>query len=76
MYGQFGIGLFFSRLHNEFNRNDNERGSAIRAGGGFEIGINEDVSGLVYGSYMRGLGSTDDYRSATLGVGLQYRWAF
>lgn len=74
MYGEFGIGLFFSELHNEFNADDNERGSAYRVGGGFEIGITKDFSALVYSAYQAGFGSTDDYKSTILGVGVQYRW--
>ena len=78
LYGQASIGLFFSRLHNEFNnpQTDNERGSAVRAGGGVEIGITDDISGVLYGNYLWGLGSTDDYEYATLGGGLVYRWDF
>jgi hypothetical protein len=76
LYGQFGLGLFFSQLHNEFNnpKDDNERGSAVRVGAGVEVEITEDVSGIVYGGYLWGLGSTDDYKYGTLGLGLQYRW--
>jgi hypothetical protein len=72
-YGQFGIGLLYTRLHNEFN-DDNERASAVRAGLGAEIGITENISGLVYSSFLWGLGSADDYDWGTAGVGLQYEW--
>jgi opacity protein-like surface antigen len=76
LYGEFGLGLFYSRLHNEFNQpdNDNESASAIRVGGGIELELTDDVSGLVYGHYHKGLGSADDYEWGTVGVGLQYHW--
>jgi hypothetical protein len=74
MYGQAGLGLFFSSLHNEFNGNENERGAMYSLGGGFEVGIDDGFSAIVYAAYQKGLGSTNDYESRILGVGLQYRW--
>lgn len=76
LYGEFGIGLFFSRLHNEFNvgDDDNERGSAVRLRAGVEVGITEEVSAIAYWGYLWGLGSTDDYEYSTVGLGLQYSW--
>ncbi len=76
LYGQAGIGLFFSELKGKFDnaQSSNERGSAVRVGGGVEIGITEDLSALVYGNYLWGLGSTDDYKYGTVGLGLQYSW--
>lgn len=78
LFGQVGIGLFFSRLQDDFEtpETDSERGSAVRAGGGVEIGIREDVSAVIYGGYLWGLGSTEDYEYGTVGLGLQYRWDF
>jgi hypothetical protein len=78
LFGQVGIGLFFSQLDGSIKdqRNDNERGSAVRLGGGFEVEISEDWSGIVYGGYLWGLGSTDDYEYGSLGAGIQYRWDF
>ncbi len=76
LYGQFGIGLFFSRLSGEFDRDneDNERAAAARVGGGVEVGITEDVSAIVFGNYLWGLGSANDYEYGTVGLGLQYKW--
>jgi len=79
LYGQFGIGLFFSQLHGGLGNDpevDNERGSAVRAGGGVEVGLYDDLSAIVYGGYLWGLGSTDDYKYGSVGVGLQWRWNF
>ncbi len=73
LYGQFGIGLLYTRLNNEFS-GDNERASALRTGLGVEVGITEDISGIVYGSYLWGLGSADDYEWGSIGLGLEYRW--
>jgi hypothetical protein len=74
LYGQFGLGLLFVQLHNEFNVDDNERASAVRLGLGAEVGITETLSAVVYSSYLWGLGSADDYNWGTVGVGLQYEW--
>ena len=76
LYGQASIGLFFSEISGKFDnaQSSNERGSAVRVGGGVEIGITEHLSGIVYGNYLWGLGSTDDYEYGTVGLGLQYRW--
>jgi hypothetical protein len=78
LFGQFGIGLFFSQVDGSIKDqgNDNERGSAVRLGGGFEVEISEDWSGVVYGGYLWGLGSTDDYEYGSLSAGIQYRWDF
>lgn len=78
LFAQAGIGLFFSQLGSRFTnpQTDNERGSAVRTGGGIEVGLYDDLSAVVYGGYLWGLGSTDDYEYGTVGVGLQYRWNF
>jgi opacity protein-like surface antigen len=76
LYGEVGIGILFTRLHNEFNQpdNDNEKAAAVRLGGGVEIKLTDEVSGLVYGHYNKGMGSVDDFEYGTVGVGLQYHW--
>ena len=76
LYGQFGLGLFYSQLHHELSaaQRQNARGAMLRLGGGVEVGITKNVSAIVYGAWMKGMGSTSDYESGTAGVGLQYRW--
>ncbi len=76
LYGQFGIGLLYSNLHHEFNTTggENVKASAFRLGGGVEVGITDQVSAIVYGAWLKGMGSANDYEYGTAGVGLQYRW--
>ena len=75
-YGEGSIGLFFSRLRNDFDNteDDNQRASAVRVRGGAEIEIVEDISALVYGGYLWGLGAADDYKTASAGLAVQFRW--
>ena len=74
MYGTVGIGVFFTRVHDEFNPNGNERAAGFHAGGGFSIDLSEEIGLLVYTKYKRGLGQVDDFESFVNGVGLEYRW--
>ena len=74
LYGNVGIGVFFTRPHEEFNANGNQRAAAIEAGGGFHVNITEDVALLAYARYKRGLGEVDDFESVVSGVGFEYRW--
>ena len=74
LYGTVGIGVFFARLHHEFNANGTERAGAFDAGGGFHVDITEDVALLAYARYKRGFGEVDDFESVVSGVGFEYRW--
>jgi opacity protein-like surface antigen len=74
LYGEAGLGLFFTRPHDDFNGNGNERASAFHVGGGLQIDITEAFGLLWYLKYKRGLGEVDDWESVVNGVGLQYTW--
>ena len=74
LYGTVGIGVFFARLHHEFNANGSERAAAFDAGGGFHVDITDNVALLAYARYKRGFGEVDDFESVVSGVGFEYRW--
>jgi hypothetical protein len=74
LYGDLGIGILFTRMHNDFNANDDERAAAFHAGGGLQIDVTEEIGLLWYVKYKRGLGELDDFESVVHGVGLQYSW--
>jgi hypothetical protein len=74
LYGTVGVGVFFTRVHNEFNPNGNDRAAAFHTGGGFSVDVSEELGLLVYLKYQRGLGQVDDFESLVPGVGFEYRW--
>ena len=74
LYGTVGLGVFFTRVHNDFNPNGNQRAAAFHTGGGFEIELNESIGLLVYAKYKRGLGEASNFESIVQGVGFQYHW--
>lgn len=74
LYGTAGLGVLFTRVHNDFKPVGNQRGAAFHVGGGLEISLNEQIDLLLYAKYKRGLGETDDFESVVQGIGLQYHW--
>ena len=74
LYATTGMGLLFTRTHDSFNPNGDDRAAAFHAGGGLQIEITEEIGLLWYAKYNRGLGSADDFESVVHGVGLQYSW--
>lgn len=74
LYGTVGLGLLFTRPHDEFSGNGNERAGAFHVGGGLSVDITKDLGLLVYLKYKRGMGEVDDWESLVQGVGLEYRW--
>jgi hypothetical protein len=74
LYGQVGLGLFFSQVSGKHGSADNERAAAWRIGGGVEVDIMKDLSGYINAGWTNGLGSADSFKYGTVGVGLIYRW--
>ncbi len=74
LYGMVGLGVFFTRVHHEFNPNGNQRAAAYHVGGGLQVEISEELGLLVYAKYKAGIGEVDDYESIVQGVGFEYRW--
>ena len=73
-FGEGAIGIFISRLSGNFGNESNERASAIQAGGGVEVDLLDNWSGVLDVNYTKGLGSAEDYRAKVIGFGIVYRW--